>query len=110
MILPLLFCLAAFIVALFFMGAYVSAWRKLNNSNADLTRSIKQEASRLLPGVVLWATFGSVCGLIGVFIMTRIAGISMAEAGGWLWLGIGPGLVWGIIWGIIYGVTERKQE
>jgi hypothetical protein len=59
---------------------------------------------------VLWATFGGVCGLIGVFIMTRIAGISMAEAGGWIWLGIGPGILWGIIWGIVYGITGRNQN
>lgn len=110
MIFPLLFCLIAFVIFLFFVGVNVSAWRKLGGTTTDLTNDIWQEAQRLAPAVVLWATFGSGCGLIGVFIMTRVAGISMAEAGGWIWLGIGPGLVWGVIWGIIYGITDRKQD
>ncbi|GAB4439406.1 MAG: hypothetical protein Kow0031_21250 [Anaerolineae bacterium] len=104
----LLLCLAGLLATIFFIGAYASAWNKLNDDGARLTTSVTREAKRLAPGVVLWATFGSACGVVGVFIMTRVAGITMAEAGWWLWLGIGPGLIWGVIWGIIYGITERN--
>ena len=109
MIFVFLCCLTGFLLLVTYFIVYSYVWYKAGGDLLGLINSINQAARKLAPGVIRWATLGSVCGLIGVLIMTNIAGVSLIEAGWWLWIGIITGLGWGIIWGIIYGITEPKS-
>ena len=109
MIFVFLCCIFGLLILAAYFTFYFRAWHRAGGDLSSLTRSLKWEAKKLAPGVVLWATLGGLCGLIGVFIMSRVAGIALLESGGWLWIGIATGVTWGFIWGIIYGITEQKS-